>query len=163
MPTISQAQIIKALRTAQTKLIWKPNRASRHLAKRILRGHLTDATTLENEPKRMMSLEERLYAYEVDVQFPDVSGMEHIEMFYNRSALANLEAELSPAQKLRLAKADQTLLRDAQLFYAALEQIVNIKRWREQDNASPSHWWWYLDVLTAAPVVPKTVVEPVTT
>lgn len=160
MPMINQAQIVTAIHTAQTKLVWKPNSAHRHLAKRILRGHLTNGTTLEDYPKGMMNPEERLYAYEVDVQFPDVSGMEHIEMFYNRSELANLEAALSPAQKLRLAKADQTLLRDAQLFYAALEQIVNIKRWREQDNASPSHWWWYLDVLTAAPVAPEAVIEP---
>jgi hypothetical protein len=107
----------------------------------------------------MMSAEERLYAYEVDVQFPDVSGMEHLEMFYNRSEIAAIESELSPDQKARLAKADQILVRDAHLFYAALQQIVNLKRWREQDNASPDHWWWYLDVLAAAPVAPAPVGE----
>ncbi|MEZ4705936.1 MAG: hypothetical protein R3A44_01945 [Caldilineaceae bacterium] len=102
----------------------------------------------------MMSPEERLYAYEVDVTFPDVSGMEHIEMFYNRSELAEIESQLSLAQKVRLAKADQVLVRDAHLFLAALKQIVNLKKWREQDNASPDHWWWYLDVLVAAPIAP---------
>jgi len=106
-----------------------------------------------------MNTEERLYAYEVDVRFPQVSGMEHIEMFYNRSELATLETELSPEQKRRLAKADQLLLRDASLFYDAIQKIVNLKRWREQDNASPDHWWWYLDVLAAAPVVPAAVSE----
>lgn len=107
----------------------------------------------------MMNPEERLSAYEVDVQFPDVSGMEHIEMFYNRSELAKHEPALSTEQKMRLAKADQILLRDARLFYTALQKIVNIKRWREQDNASPDHWWWYLDVLTAVPVAPERVGE----
>ncbi|MCE7984172.1 MAG: hypothetical protein DYG89_23605 [Caldilinea sp. CFX5] len=107
----------------------------------------------------MTSTEERLYAYEVDVRFPQVSGMEHIEMFYNRSELATLAAELSPEQKKRLAKADQILLRDASLFYDAIQQIVNLKRWREQDNVAPDHWWWYLDVLTAAPIVPAAVSE----
>ncbi len=106
-----------------------------------------------------MSPEARLHAYEVDVQFPDVSGMEHIEMFYNRSEMAKIEHEFTPEQKERLAKADHTLLQDAHLFNTALKQIVDLKRWREQDNVSPEHWWWYLDVLAAAPVVPETRVE----
>ncbi len=107
----------------------------------------------------MMNPEERLYAYEVDVQFPDVSGMEHIEMFYNRSEIAKIEHEYSSEQKERLAKADHTLLQDAQLFTTALQQIVDLKRWREQDNAPPEQWWWYLDVLVSAPVVPAALPE----
>lgn len=102
----------------------------------------------------MMSPEERLYAYEVDVQFPDVSGMEHIEMFYNRSELAEIEDELLSEQKEHLARADQILLRDAHLFNQALKQIVNLKKWREKDNRSAAHWWWYLDVVVSLPTMP---------
>ncbi len=32
-----------------------------------------------------------LTAYEVDVRFPDVSGMEHLDMLLNRSELARVE------------------------------------------------------------------------
>ena len=80
-------------------------------------------------------------------------------MLYNRSEIAKLEDELSNAQKARLTQADQRLICDAYLFYAAIQSIANLKRWREQDNASPDHWWWYLDVLAAAPVVPEAVGE----
>ena len=44
--SISQDQVVAAIRSIQTKLVWKPNSASRHLAKRILRGHLTDMATI---------------------------------------------------------------------------------------------------------------------
>jgi hypothetical protein len=108
----------------------------------------------------MMNAEERLHAYEVDVQFPDVSGMEHLEMLYNRSEIARVESELSPEQKQRLAKADQMLLRDARLFYTVLQQTVNLKRWREQDDAPSTHWWWYLDVLTQTPALATTPEQP---
>lgn len=98
-----------------------------------------------------MTNEERLLAYEVDTDFLEISGMEYLEMLYNRSEIAELEDQLSNVQKARLAQADQRLIRDAHLFYAAIQSIANLKRWREQDNASPNHWWWYLDVLAAAP------------
>lgn len=101
-----------------------------------------------------MNPEERVYAYEVDVTFPDVSGMEHIEMFYNRSSIAEIEDELTPEQKDRVKNADQILLRDAQMFVDALKQIVDLKKWREQDDAPPEHWWWYLDVIVALPTTP---------
>jgi hypothetical protein len=108
-----------------------------------------------------MTNEERIFAYEVDTDFLDISGMEYIEMLYNRSEIAKIEETLSAVQRTRLAQADQRLLRDAYLFYDAIQQIADLKRWREKDNPSPDHWWWYLDVLAAAPVVPKVVGEPV--
>jgi hypothetical protein len=105
----------------------------------------------------MMTNEERIAAYEADTDFLDISGMEYIEMLYNRNEIAKIEAELSPAQKARLAQADQRLIRDAHLFYAAIQSIADLQRWREHDHVSPDHWWWYLDVLAAAPVVPEAV------
>ncbi|MEZ4664507.1 MAG: hypothetical protein R2911_43800 [Caldilineaceae bacterium] len=107
----------------------------------------------------MMTNEERICAYDVDTDFLDISGMEYIEMLYNRSEIAKIEDELSPAQKGRLALADRRLIRDAHLFYTAIQSIANLKRWREQENVSPDHWWWYLDVLAAAPIVPEVIQE----
>jgi hypothetical protein len=100
----------------------------------------------------MKTPEDRLSAYEVDVQDPEVSGMEHLEMLFNRSELAKIESALSTEQKVRLEAADQALLRQAQQFCVAIESIANLQQWREHKGAPSSHWWWYLDVLAAAPV-----------
>lgn len=112
--------------------------------------------------KSMKTPVERLRAYEVDVQDPGVSGMEHLEMLFNRSELAKVEALLTDEQRQQLAIADQALSRQAHQFYAAIEAIANLKSWREHKGEPPEHWWWYLDVLSAAPVVhgPVTVLEP---
>jgi len=106
----------------------------------------------------MMTNEERIYAYEVDTNFLAISGLEYLEMLFNRSEIAKLEGKLSVSQKVRLAQADQRLVQDAHLFYKAIQSIADLKSWRDQDNVPPDQWWWYLDVLTAAPVVPETVV-----
>jgi len=97
---------------------------------------------------------ERLQAYVVDVQDPAVSGMEHLEMLFNRSELAKVEALLTPAERQTLAVADQCLLQQADAFYTAIEAIADLKSWRERKAEPPTHWWWYLDVLRAAPVAP---------
>jgi hypothetical protein len=41
-----------------------------------------------------------------------------------------------------------------------LQQTVNLKRWREQDDAPSTHWWWYLDVLTQTPALATTPEQP---
>lgn len=38
-------------------------------------------------------LNDLLTAYEVDVRFPDVSGMEHLDMLLTRSALAEFRTQ----------------------------------------------------------------------
>ena len=99
----------------------------------------------------MQDYEDLVFAYEVDVQYPHVSGMEHLDMLLTRSRLAEVASDLTKEQRNRLAKADQILFRHATEFYAAIARIANLKRWREQEHAPPDHWWWYLDVLAAAP------------
>lgn len=110
----------------------------------------------------MMTNEQRIYAYEVDTDFLEVSGMEYIEMLFNRSEIAKIADQLSDSQKRRLAQADQRLFRDAQLFYTAIQSIADLKSWRKQDQTPPEHWWWYLDVLAAAPRLetPQPEAEP---
>lgn len=61
----------------------------------------------------MMTNEERVLAYEVDTDFLGTSGMEYIEMLYNRSEIAEIEDELSSAQTARLAQADHRLIRNS--------------------------------------------------
>lgn len=109
----------------------------------------------------MKTPQDRLRDYEVDVQDPEVSGMEHLEMLFNRSELAKAESALNREQQKRLAVADQQLIRQAQQFYQAIQSIANLQSWREHKQEPPEHWWWYLDVLAAAPVVPEAPAEPV--
>ena len=56
-------------------------------------------------------LNDLLTAYEIDVRFPDVSGMEHLDMLLTRSVLAEFERNrpLTVEQCARLAEADRTL------------------------------------------------------
>jgi hypothetical protein len=107
----------------------------------------------------MKSAAERLRDYEVDVQDPNVSGMEHLEMLFNRSELAKVESALNGEQRKRLAIADQRLLQQAKQFYQAIQAIATLQSWRERKQVPTSQWWWYLDVLSAAPVVSEAVGE----
>jgi hypothetical protein len=96
----------------------------------------------------MKDFERLIAAYEVDVRFPDVSGMEHLEMLARRSEIARGEHELTEEQCRRLYTADQVLLQQARHFYQAIRQIADLEAWRCEENVPASHWWWYLDVLT---------------
>ena len=99
----------------------------------------------------MKNIEGLLSAYEVDVRFPDVSGMEQLNMLQIRSELARLENELSDEQRQRLAAADKILLRQADQFFESIQSIADLERWRREEKAPPEHWWWYLDVVARLP------------
>ena len=100
----------------------------------------------------MDQIEDRLRDYEVDVQFPDVSGFEFIEMFMTRSEIAACEPQLTQVQRRRLEAADRRLMRDAKQFYESLRAVADLAELRETGNVLPSHWWWYLDALAEEPV-----------
>lgn len=99
----------------------------------------------------MTKYEDLVSSYEVDVRFPDVSGMEHLDMLLTRSRIAEVEAVLTPEQQQRVQAADRELMHHADRFYAAIHQIADLAGWREQEGATPAEWWWYLDVLAYAP------------
>ena len=103
----------------------------------------------------MKTIEEKLSAYEVDVGFPEVSGMEHLQMLWARSELHEADRLLDSEQKTRLARADRKLLQQAQSFYEAIQAIADLTSWRERaGGVTPEHWWWYLDVLAQLPAGP---------
>ena len=100
----------------------------------------------------MTTIEKNLAAYETDVDFPDVSGMEHLQMLLTRSELHRVEDQLTIEQRTRLANADKSLLQRAHLFYRAIQAIADLARWRETETrVTPAHWWWYLDLLAQLP------------
>lgn len=89
--------------------------------------------------------------YFVDVEFPDVSGAEHLQMLQVREELAALEKTLSPAEQQQLAVADRRLLEQASVFYAELSRFIDLVQHRHTHHIPPDHWWWYLDVLAQLP------------
>jgi hypothetical protein len=99
----------------------------------------------------MTDYDELIAAYEVDVRFPDVSGMEHLDMLLTRSEIARGEAQLTSEQRTRLAEADKILLQQTQRFCQAIQSIADLETWRREQAAPPGHWWWYLDVLAQLP------------
>jgi hypothetical protein len=107
----------------------------------------------------MTDYEKLIAAYEVDVRFPDVSGMEHLDMLLTRSEIAKCK-NLTAEQRRRLAEADKTLLRQAQYFYQTIKKVADLETWRRDENVPITHWWWYLDVLAQLPELPrKTVIS----
>jgi len=99
----------------------------------------------------MSQLELWLNQYETDVRFPDVSGMEHLDMLLTRSRIAAAKDSLTPEQMSRLQSADQYLLQFAEQFHQAISAVANLSVWRQNANVSPEEWWWYLDVLISVP------------
>ena len=95
-------------------------------------------------------LEKLLLVYETDVRFPDVSGMEHLDMLLTRTTLEEHKERLSHEQRARLATADQRLVQQSNRFYSAISQVADLTAWRDNVHAPVSHWWWYLDVLAHA-------------
>lgn len=103
----------------------------------------------------MKNYDELISAYEVDVRFPNVSGVEHLDMLLTRSEIAKGKTHLTTEQQIRLKEADRMLLQQARHFYQAIQRIADLAAWRRDENVSPTHWWWYLDVLVQLPELPE--------
>lgn len=89
--------------------------------------------------------------YRVDVQHPEVSGAEHLEMLQIRDRLAEIEPSLTPEEQAALAEADRGLVERAPTFYQALLRFLDLAAYRREHVIPPARWWWYLDVLSHAP------------
>ncbi|MEG3908306.1 MULTISPECIES: hypothetical protein [unclassified Microcoleus] len=93
--------------------------------------------------------------YCVMVEFPDVSGAEHLEMLQLRDELAKVESQLSEEEKGLLANADRRLVEQAREFYEELSRFVDLMQKRKFEEITPQRWWWYLDVLALLPNLRK--------
>ena len=98
-----------------------------------------------------MNYKKLIDAYETDVQFPDVSGMEHLEMLMTRSEIAKIEPHLSSEEHKRVLNADKLLLQSAREFYESIKAIADFDTWRRDEKVPSTHWWWYLDVIVQLP------------
>lgn len=98
--------------------------------------------------------------YQVDVDFPDVSGIEHWQMLKTRSELAKMEQQLTPSERRVLAEADRKLALDADRFFAELSRFVDLTEERQRRKPGPHEWWWYLDILVQVPALPERSFQP---
>ena len=98
------------------------------------------------------SYKELIATYEVDVQCPDVSGMEHLEMLMTRSEISRNELHLSSEERERILNADRVLIENVRQFYESIQAIADLDSWRRDENVPPTHWWWYLDVIVKLPM-----------
>ena len=89
--------------------------------------------------------------YCVDVQHPEVSGAEHLEMLKIRDQLSDVETTLSEAERQRLAEADRLLVTQAEVFSQELLKFLNLSQHRQTAHIPPERWWWYLDVVRHVP------------
>jgi hypothetical protein len=96
--------------------------------------------------------------YRVDVQPPEVSGAEHLQMLQIRDQLAVLEPTLTSEEKAALDAADRVLAEQAHLFHQELQRFVDLAAYRREQGIPPERWWWYLDVVRYVPR--RTVVTP---
>lgn len=92
-----------------------------------------------------------LKRYIVAVEYPNVSGFEHLDMLMVRDELAARETELTDAESLQLKQADNQLLLKAKTFHNELASVTDLAIERNHRTPPPDHWWWYLDVITAVP------------
>jgi len=57
-----------------------------------------------------MNYKDLITSYETDVQFSEVSGMEHLDMLMIRSEIAKNELHLSDEEQIRVLDADRLLI-----------------------------------------------------
>jgi hypothetical protein len=102
--------------------------------------------------------------YMTSVEFPEVSGLEHLEMLQIRDKLFELEATLSDGEKEALNKADRRLVERVAEFHKGLSRFINFEQRRQAQQIPATHWWWYLDVLAQLPeLYPLAVEQPLAT
>ena len=108
-------------------------------------------------------MNELLKNYLVDVDYPEASGIEHLQMLETRSQLAKVESDLSATEREALAKADRRLAAQADKFLLELNRFVDLAQERRRRQPGPEEWWWYLDILVRAPALPARTDKLVTT
>lgn len=96
-------------------------------------------------------MNELLKQYLVDVEYPGVSGAEHLQMLQIRDELAEQERAFGPQERKALAAADQRLIEQAVEFYIELARFIDLAQYRQEHQIASDHWWWYLDVVAQLP------------
>ena len=89
--------------------------------------------------------------YSIQVNYPDVSGAEQLEMLTLRDQIFQNENLLNSQEKQILSDADQQLIANASQIYTELSKFIDLIHYRETQKITPQQWWWYLDVISRLP------------
>ena len=89
--------------------------------------------------------------YSIQVDYPDVSGAEHLEVLQIRDRLAETEADFTSEERAILAEADRKLMMNMMKIHQEISQFIDLSRYRIEQGISARKWWWYLDVLNYLP------------
>ncbi len=89
--------------------------------------------------------------YSIQVNYPDVSGAEQLEMLTIRDQIFQIEKLLNSQEKQILSHSDQQLIANANQIYTELSQFIDLIHYREIQKIRAEQWWWYLDVITKLP------------
>jgi hypothetical protein len=89
--------------------------------------------------------------YAIQVEYPNVSGAEHLETLRNRDLLSEMEDDFSDEERKALVTSDRILMSNAAEVCQELSGFVNLDKYRLSKGICSRQWWWYLDVLTYLP------------
>ena len=89
--------------------------------------------------------------YCIDVNHPEVSGAEHLEMLRIRDKIAGIILTLTAEEQQRLIEADRILVAQAVVFSQELQRFIDLTEYRRENRIPPERWWWYLDVVRYLP------------
>jgi hypothetical protein len=101
-----------------------------------------------------------LQNYSIQVDYPDVSGAEHLEVLQIRDRLAEAESDFTDEERAILVEADRKLMMNTTRIHQELSQFIDLSRYRIEQGISAQKWWWYLDVLNYLPSGLSQVIQP---
>ena len=90
--------------------------------------------------------------YATSVEHPYVSGFEILELLRLRSRLAEVEPELSSAERGALEAADATFLHNAPTLFRQVSEVASLELLAKQHAEREYHWRRRADWLTPVPV-----------
>jgi hypothetical protein len=89
--------------------------------------------------------------YVIKVEYPNVSGAEHLETLQHRDLLAEVEGDFSDEERKTLVTSDRVLMSNAAEVCQELSGFLNLENYRISKGICSRQWWWYLDVLAYLP------------
>jgi hypothetical protein len=86
-------------------------------------------------------MSELVEQYVAHMNFPEVSGAEHLEMLQLRDKILTVETTLTVGDRNARAVADRRLVELASEFHVELSRFINFEERRRTQNIPPTRWW----------------------
>ncbi|UAJ71495.1 hypothetical protein IQE94_09960 [Synechocystis sp. PCC 7339] len=96
-------------------------------------------------------MNELLEIYIASLDYPNVSGAEHLELLNIRDQVEEIVNTFSTREKRELREEDKKMLINMATIYQEISRFIDLSNYRSEHGISPHQWWWYLDVLSFLP------------